>query len=201
MTGRQTIRPGGDGGRVGGGTPSGGEGAQRPVVVLIGPPGAGLAEVGVRLGELLGLPVRDTDADVEAAAGMPASDIFVDRGEAVFRALEATAVAAALSGHRGVLVLGSGAVMDPLTQAALAGHPVALLEVDIADAARRLGFNRERPAGLGSPRAQWLSMMAARRPVYARLATVAVRSDGRGPDEVARDVVDALRLQATGGQR
>ncbi|MEJ2579335.1 MAG: chorismate synthase, partial [Kineosporiaceae bacterium] len=39
-----------------------------------------------------------TDTDVEAAAGMPVAEIFLDRGEPVFRDLEREAVAAALAG-------------------------------------------------------------------------------------------------------
>ena len=42
----------------------------------------------------LGVAFRDTDADVEAAAGKPVADMFVDHGEAHFRALERAAVAA-----------------------------------------------------------------------------------------------------------
>ena len=67
-----------------------------------------------------GLPVRDTDHDVEAAAGKPISDIFVDDGEARFRALERAAVVAALAEHDGVLALGGGAVLDAGTRDAAA---------------------------------------------------------------------------------
>jgi shikimate kinase len=161
-------------------------------VVLVGPPGAELDEVGALLGALLGLPVRATDADVEAAAGASVADIFVTSGEPAFRELERAAAAAALAGHHGVLVLGSGAVMDPLTQAGLAGHTVVFLDVELPEAARRLGFNRERPVAIGSPRSQWLKLMEHRRPVYRRLATVTVPTDGLSPDQVAREVVDAL---------
>jgi shikimate kinase len=168
-----------------------------PAVVLVGPPGADLDDAGRSLGRLLGLPVRATDTDVEAAAGASVADIFVDLGEPAFRELERAAVAAALAGHDGVLVLGSGAVMDPLIQAELAGRTVAFLDVDLPEAARRLGFNRERPVAIGSPRSQWLRLMEHRRPVYRRLATVTVSTDGRGPDEVAHAVIDALQLNGS----
>src|SRR5208282_3424181 len=42
---------------------------QRPLVVLIGPPGAGKSAVGPLLADRLGVEFRDTDADVGAAAG------------------------------------------------------------------------------------------------------------------------------------
>ena len=41
--------------------------------MLIGPPGAGKSAVGPLLADRLGVEFRDTDADVGAAAGKPAS--------------------------------------------------------------------------------------------------------------------------------
>jgi shikimate kinase len=169
-------------------------GPDRPVLVLVGPPGAGKSTVAARLAELLGVTARDTDTDVEAAAGMPVAEIFLDRGEPVFRDLEREAVAAALAGHRGVLALGGGAVLDPGTQRLLAGHRVVFLDVGITDAARRIGFNRDRPLLLGNPRARWLNLMEARRPVYEQVSLARVDTDGRTPEEVARAVLDALGL-------
>ena len=85
--------------------------------------GAGKTTVAGLLAEAWGVTVRDTDSDIEAAEGRTVSEIFVDSGEAYFRELEAKAVADALATHTGVLALGGGAVLDPATRAALAGHP------------------------------------------------------------------------------
>jgi len=168
-----------------------------PVVVLIGPPGAGKSTVAAVLAERLGVPVRDTDADVEATAGKPIGDIFVDDGEPAFRELERAAVLVALAEHAGVLALGGGAVLNPLTEQALAGVAVVFLDVQITDAARRVGLNRDRPLLVGNPRAQWIKLMESRRPVYERAATVTVATDGITPEEVADQVIEALRLQGT----
>lgn len=169
-----------------------------PVCVIVGPPGAGKSTVAAVLGRRLGAAVRDTDADVEAMAGKTVADIFLDDGEPVFRQLERAAVAAALDGHDGVLALGGGAVMHPDTEAALSGHTVAFLDVQITDAARRIGFNRDRPLLVGNPRARWVTLMQSRRPVYARVAAVTVATDGRTPEEVADELIGALRLQPAG---
>ena len=175
--------------------------AGAPAAVVVGPPGAGKTTVAALLAARLALPVRDTDVDVEAAAGKPVADIFVDDGEPAFRDLERRAVAEALATHRGILALGGGAVMDPLTEAALAGHRVVFLDVQIADAARRIGLNRDRPLLVGNPRAQWLKLMEVRRPVYARVATVTVATDGLTPEQVTDQVIEALHLQGAEGAR
>ncbi len=168
------------------------EPASAPLVVLVGPPGSGKSSVARALGELLGVPVRDTDADVVAAAGKEISDIFLDDGEAAFRALEQQAVGAALAEHTGVLALGGGAVLDPRTEVELAGHTVVFLDVTIADAAPRIGLNTARPLLIGNPRAQWTKLMEHRRPIYQRVATHRVPTDGRGVREVAEQVAELL---------
>ena len=168
-----------------------------PRVVLVGPPGAGKSTVARSLSGLLGVSVRDTDADVEAVAGKPIREIFVDDGEPHFRDLERAAVTRALAEHDGVLALGGGAVMDPVIQEALARHVagggvVAFLDVSLAHAAPRVGFNQSRPLLLGNPRAQWQALMERRRPVYQQVATLVVNTDGRTATDVAREIAGAL---------
>jgi len=167
-----------------------------PRVVLVGPPGAGKSAVGRRVADRLGVPFRDTDSDVEAAQGRSIADIFVDEGESAFRAMECAAVAAALQEHEGVLALGGGAVLDAQTRALLQGHAVVYLEVGIADAAKRIGLNRDRPLLVGNPRGQWIRLMDARRPLYAQVATATVSTDGVSADEAAERVVAALGAEA-----
>jgi shikimate kinase len=164
----------------------------RPVAVVVGPPGAGKSTVGAALAARLGVPFHDVDAAIEQAEGRAISDIFVDDGEPFFRDLERSEVSRSLAEERGVVALGGGAVMDPLTEDALAGHVVVFLDVAIADASKRIGFDRSRPLLSVNPRATWVAMMKLRRPTYERVATVRVDTAGRTPDEVVSEIVPLL---------
>ncbi|MEO9153166.1 MAG: shikimate kinase [Lapillicoccus sp.] len=166
-----------------------------PVAVVIGPPGSGKTVTGQALAALLGVPFHDSDEAIVRAAGRSISDIFVDDGEVAFRALERAEVRRALVEEVGVISLGGGAPVDPESRELLAGHRVVFLDVGIADAARRIGFDASRPLLAVNPRASWIAMMKVRRPVYEGLATIRVDTAGHTPAEVAADA--AAQLAAT----
>ena len=137
---------------------------------------------------------RDTDADVEAAAGKPIAEIFVDDGEAHFRALERAAVRAALTEHDGVLALGGGAVLDAEhPRRCCAGHRVVFLQVGL----RRRGQARRprRRAGrccCGNVRAPVQDAAGGAPPALRRgRHRRRVDTDGRTPEDVADDVAPA----------
>ncbi|MFF3324157.1 shikimate kinase [Streptomyces sp. NPDC002889] len=157
--------------------------------------GSGKSTVGELLAGRLGVPYRDTDADIVAAEGREISDIFIEDGEPRFRELECAAVRAAVAEHRGVLALGGGAVLDGGTRQLLAGLPVAYLSMDVEEAVKRVGLNTARPLLAVNPRRQWRELMEARRHLYTEVARVVVATDDRTPDEVAQAVLDALELK------
>ena len=177
-------------------------GSSAPLAVLIGPPGSGKTTVGALLAELLGVGFLDTDASIEAVAGKPVADIFVEDGEPAFRELERAAVAAAIreNGAGRVVGLGGGAVLDASTQELLAGHRVVYLETGFTDLAKRVGLDQARPLLIGiNPRAQLKTLLEQRQPVYAALAQVTVSTDGRDPAQIAAEVAELLSATAGHG--
>lgn len=159
---------------------------------MMGAPGAGKSTIGAMVAEALGVPFLDVDTDIEAIAGKPIPDIFIDDGEEQFRKLETQAMVAALERFDGVLALGGGAVLAPGNRAALAGHTVVYLVVDVADAISRVGLGQGRPLLALNPRATLRHLLSQRRPLYEEVATITVNTDGRTPEEVTADVLKQL---------
>ncbi|MEJ1199798.1 MULTISPECIES: shikimate kinase [unclassified Streptomyces] len=157
--------------------------------------GVGKSTVGQLLAERLGVGYRDTDEDIVTGQGRTVADIFVDEGEAAFRALEKQTVHRALAEHEGVLALGGGAILDADTRGLLAAQRVVYLSMDVEEAVKRTGLNAARPLLAVNPRRQWRELMEARRHLYEEVATVVVATDGRTPEEVTRAALDALELK------
>ena len=81
-------------------------------IVLIGFMGAGKSSVAKRLGVLLKREVISTDALIEDKEGKAVRDIFKNKGEAYFRALEKETVRAIADRTDAIIDCGGGVVLD-----------------------------------------------------------------------------------------
>lgn len=169
----------------------------KTLVIITGPPGAGKSSTARVLAELIDGEVIDTDQLIEESSGKKISEIFTDDGEPHFRKLEEGAVDRALR-HQGtksiIISLGGGAVLSEVNQQRLraSNGKIFFLDVSIAHAAPRIGFNRDRPLLVDNPRAKWVALMKERQPIYESLAHVVVNTDGKSAREVAREIANAL---------
>jgi shikimate kinase len=165
-----------------------------PRVILIGPPGAGKSSVGKSLARLLKEDFVDTDTVIAEQEKQSIGEIFVDKGEPYFREVEEQVLLQQLENHSGVLSLGGGAPLSTVAQGAIkaSGSPVIFLDVNLAGAAPRVGFNRDRPLLLGNPRAQWQELMNVRRPIYESLSHHQLLTDKLTPNEAATAIVTLL---------
>jgi shikimate kinase len=164
-------------------------------IVLIGPPGAGKSSIGKALAKELNLNFIDSDSEIEKISHKKISEIFIEDGEPAFRLLEVDVVRKVLSDFDGVISLGGGAPINKEIQEVLedADYPVVFIDVSIAQAATRIGFNKDRPLLLVNPRQQWISLMNDRRPIYEKLASQTISSDNQKPHEVAKQISDKLK--------
>ena len=165
-----------------------------PRLILIGPPGCGKSTVGAALAKKLTIDFIDTDVAIESSYGHKISDIFVDKGEEFFRDLEFNVLGQSLMIENCVLSLGGGAPIAQRAQDLLksANAPIFFLDVSLAVAAPRVGFNRDRPLLLGNPRAQWQSLAETRRPIYESLASFVIKVDAMSVEEVVDTIVSKL---------
>lgn len=162
--------------------------------ILIGPPGSGKSSVGRALGQRLKLNFADTDNLIEKKCEKSISEIFISDGEPFFREIEREVVLDQLTAGTGVLSLGGGSVLDPLSHKALSSisAPIIFLDVSLSSASPRVGFNRDRPLLLGNPRAKWQELMNERRPIYEGLADITVLTDDLSPTQVSQKIVELL---------
>jgi shikimate kinase len=171
-----------------------------PRIILIGPMGSGKSTVGKALAESMGCAFRDTDEMVVTQTGRSIADIFIEDGEESFRALEKIALRIALLEDKTVLALGGGACLSYDAQSALkaSGAYIVYLKISLSEVSSRVGFNRDRPLLLGSPRAQWQNLMNERAPIYEGLASFIIDVDGRNVQEIAQEVAIAFDLRGRG---
>jgi shikimate kinase len=183
-------------------------------VLLVGMMGAGKSTVGRLLAERLGWRHVDTDEVVEATTGRTVAQLFAERGEPTFRALESAALAGLLADDvpavaggavavpseagggavPAVVAVAGGAVLDPANRALLRrSGTVVWLRATPATLGARVGAGTGRPllAG-GTPGEELARIDAVRRPLYEEVATVVVDVDGLAPVVVADKIVAVL---------
>jgi len=160
-------------------------------IILIGPPGSGKSTIGKATSRRLNIAFTDTDDLIEARSGTSISQIFIDKGEPWFRELEREILQEELVKLNGVLALGGGAPLSDAAQELLRskGEAIVYLDVSLATAAPRVGFNRDRPLLLSNPRGAWQELMDKRRPIYEALATHIVKVDERAPKDIVDEIV------------
>jgi shikimate kinase / 3-dehydroquinate synthase len=125
-----------------------------------------------------GLETVETDALIEAKAGMKIPEFFEEFGEDAFRALEAEVVGAALeAADGGAIALGGGSVLSESVQGALDNHVVVWLQVDATRAWQRISHS-DRP--LADSRGGIESLLEERLPLYESLADAVIPPGDRG---------------------
>jgi shikimate kinase len=163
-----------------------------PVLILIGPPGAGKSTVGRLVADKLGVPFRDFDDDLCNECGRPAGELVVELGRERFSEIERDLIGAVLADHPGVLALGGGTPLNPAIQHQLRPFHVVFLDVELDELLRREGLVPLHPWLLPNPRAHLRQLLAQRRPVYEAVSRVVVLTTGRTVDDIVTEVLVSL---------
>jgi len=144
-------------------------GSEGQTVILVGFMGAGKSVVGRLLARRLGLCFVETDDMIVAREGKSVPEIFAERGEAYFRALEAEALDL-LAGKRGhVIATGGGfpcrdGVMERLKELGT----VIWLDGDFERLYERAQRSGDRPMLAGRSREEVLALYRRREAYYAQ---------------------------------
>ncbi len=168
----------------------------RDNVILVGFMGAGKSTVGRLVARRLGRCFVETDQMITAKEGRSIPEIFADHGEARFRALEEEMLGLLALKSGDVIATGGGLPCRegrPETLRALG--TVVWLSGDFDALYARALRAGERPMLAGRSREELERLYREREPFY-RQADVTVDTTGLGPDQVAAEVLRALRPQS-----
>jgi shikimate kinase/3-dehydroquinate synthase len=161
----------------------------RPAIVFIGFMGAGKSTALAAAREA-GLETVEIDELMERELGKPIRQAFEEDGEEAFRAREAEVVGGLLeNADGGAIALGGGSVLSERVRKALGRHTVVLLEIDAAEAWRRIE-GTERP--LATSEEDVARLLAERAPLYEELADGVVPTRDLGVVARALPAIQAL---------
>jgi shikimate kinase len=166
----------------------------RPLV-LVGMMGAGKTSVGRRLARLLGAPFRDSDHEIEAAAGMSVAELFARLGEPAFRDGERRVVERLLAERAPcVIATGGGAFVEPRTREAIRARGTTVwLRADLETLWERVRGRPGRPLlDRPDPRQALAEIEARRRPIYAGADITVDSPAGTSHEAMARAIVAAV---------
>lgn len=168
-------------------------------IVLVGMMGAGKTAIGGELARRLGVPFRDSDAEIETAAAMTITEIFARDGEAFFRAREAEVLGRLLAGPASVISTGGGAFMQEGNRKAIGQAAVSVwLDCEIETLWQRVRQRPTRPLlQTADPKGTLIRLMEERAPVYG-LADLRFRSQaGDSIETSTRRLLTALENAAS----
>jgi shikimate kinase len=134
-------------------------------VVLVGLMGSGKTTVGEALAASLGVPRRDSDADIERETGLRGRDVAARDGIDALRALEARHLLDALQAPGTTVICTAASIIDePACRSALrdGAHLVVWLHAGPEALAARLSHDDHRP-GFGPDLAEVIRGQAIRR--------------------------------------
>jgi shikimate kinase len=160
--------------------------------------GVGKSSIGRRLALALGLPFRDADVEIEAAAGRSISEIFAHLGEAAFRDGERRVIARLLEDPPHVLATGGGAFINPGTRALIAEKAVSVwLKADLEVLAKRVARRDHRPLVAGKDPMAVLEAHALDRYPLFETADIVIETGDAAHQVAVQAILDALAARQT----
>ena len=162
-------------------------------IALVGLMGCGKSTMGKRLARAVDLPFIDLDNYIENIAGMSVSDIFAEKGEQYFRALELETIKKIIEGEPVVLATGGGAFINEEIRKLLKKKAISVwIKADFETLLERVSRKRTRPLLENGDKAEILKdLMDKRYPIYAE-ADVTVNSISGAQELVLQEIIEGI---------
>ena len=160
--------------------------------ILIGFMGAGKSSVGRALARRSGIPLLDTDKEIERKQGMTISRMFETQGEESFRKAETEFIQSLLAREDAMVIsVGGGLPLREENQVLLRKlGTVVYLQVQPDTVLRRLRGDTARPLLRGGDvRERVEHLLWQRAPIYRQAAHMVVDTDHKTPDEIAAEIL------------
>ena len=160
-------------------------------IALVGFMGSGKSTTGRILASSLGYRFEDADDQIEARAGMKIAEIFRQRGEERFRAIELQAIQELLGREQIVIATGGGAFANAACAFELRARAFTIhLSCAFPEAWTRVTGQTGRPL-VEKGESAMAALYAERKDKYSR-AHAAVDTTHRSPEEVVKEVLRLL---------
>jgi len=158
--------------------------------------GTGKSAVGRNLAARLGRRFFDTDGVIEQEAKAPIADIFAEKGEPYFRALEKRVINQVCNEKKVVIATGGGAMVDEKNVARLKeSGTVICLTATPEIILERVRGNSNRPLLQGNdPLAKIRSLLTVRAEAYAK-ADMTINTANLSIEKVAETIIAALESE------
>lgn len=161
-------------------------------IYLTGFMGAGKTTVGKRLGEVLQLPVIDTDAYIEQQVGKTIAAIFAEEGEGAFRAYEREVLKKLPTEHV-VITTGGGIVIQEENRQFMRKHGIVIyLHCELYELLQRLGDDATRPLLMENKQKKMKQLFEQRLPWYHE-AHITIDTTNRTVDDIVESIVLMLK--------
>ncbi|AAL51224.1 shikimate kinase [Brucella melitensis bv. 1 str. 16M] len=155
--------------------------------------GAGKSTIGRKVANMLNLPFKDADTEIETVSRMTVAELFEAYGEVEFRDLERRVILRLLDDGPMVLATGGGAYMNAETRAAIAEAGISIwINADLDVLMERVSRRQNRPLLRNSdPRGVMQRLMDERYPVYA-LAELHLMTRDEKKEVIAAELIEVL---------
>ena len=163
-------------------------------VILVGMMGSGKSTIGRLLSEATGWPYFDNDELVLRSHGATPRELLAERGEAVMRAAESSALALGLDVPEPAIIgVAAGTILDSANRDRLRGGGIVVwLRAEADTVAARASGAAHRPwidTGGGS----WMhDATIEREPLYESVADITIDTTAGSPEAAAADLRERL---------